>query len=229
MARTLADLVDAGGLVYAQSRLTRGDDMSELLSKLQRRYPQYQPALLSSVAELAQAEERAKAEIASASPGQLLGPDVIPLLPGIPSGMYSVDVQFTPVDQSGATGPRRFFRLDFDSIDISVAHLLIAAGELQPVPGRWADLRSLLTSAPAGSTIADLAATSSHAIARAAAAGPAAVAPAVNTGLTKEVIDVIITQLPLDESADIVFPTNWMNYRKLRRIIEQQIKSIVRG
>lgn len=229
MARTLGDLIDAGALSYAQSRLTRGDTLTEVLDKLARRYPQYQPALLSSVLEIAQAEERAKAEIAAAGPGQVFGPDQIPFIPGLPAGQYSIDFTLTGYGRNDLAGHKLFLRMDFDKTDIAVANLIIASGQLAPVPGRWQALRDLLANAPADATVADVAAVSGDVIAKAAAKGPAAGAPAVSTGLTKEAIDIIMTNLPLDEGADIIFPANkWQKY-EFQRIADALVKSLVRG
>jgi hypothetical protein len=227
--RTLADLVDAGGLAYAQSRLTRGDDDPEVMTRLTRLYPQYPSALLASVLELAHAEQRGRRELAAAQPGQILGPDIVPFIPGIPFGQYSVDVAFTPPTRSGLSRSRGFFRLDFDTLDIRIAHLLEAAGELTPVPGRWAEIRALLAGMPAGATASDLAALTGNAIIGRAAAFQGFGSSPIKEYLTRRALDIIITQLPLDESADVLFPSRWLQYKRLREIVDPLVLSLGRG
>jgi hypothetical protein len=181
------------------------------------------------VLELAHAEQAGRRELAAAQPGQILGPDIVPFIPGIPSGQYSVDVAFTPNTRSGLSRSRGFFRLDFDTLDIRVAHLLEAAGELTPVPGRWAELRAILAAQPANATVADLAALTGHAVIRAATAFEGFGSSPIKEYLTRRAVDIIITQLPLDESADILFPPKWLQYKRLREIVDPLVLSIGRG
>lgn len=86
------DLFKSGALIFGNSLLSSGLSDAEALARLQERYPSQDQLDLEYVLQLTHEGQQAASELADLPPGFTNPPSAIPVVPGVETGGYILDV-----------------------------------------------------------------------------------------------------------------------------------------